>query len=78
MLIEKNITLFKQSQYKVTADVRSALMARLRTAPVDLTRVYAHPRLYDIDALLQVLPPSSSSLINHSSIIVVARRTGGR
>lgn len=77
MLIEKNITLFKQSQYKVTADVRSALMARLRTAPVDLTRVYAHPRLYDIDALLQVLPPSSS-LINHSSIIVVARRTGGR
>ena len=43
-----------RSGMEISADARAALMARLRTAPVDLTRVYAHARLYDVDALLQL------------------------
>jgi protein transport protein SEC24 len=42
-----------RSGMDVTADERAALMARLRTAPLDLTRAYAHPRLFDIEALVQ-------------------------
>lgn len=41
----------------VNADERAALMARLRTAPVDLTRAYAHPRLIDVESLLQRAEP---------------------
>jgi protein transport protein SEC24 len=36
----------------VAADERAALMSRIRTAPTDLTRPYAHPRLFDLEALL--------------------------
>ena len=36
----------------VSADSRAALMARLRTAPIDLSEAYARPRLFDVAALL--------------------------
>lgn len=42
-----------RSGMDATADERAALMARLRTAPVDLTRAYSHPRLFDVEALVQ-------------------------
>jgi hypothetical protein len=38
-----------RSGMDTSADTRAALMARMRTAPIDLTRVYTHPRLYDVE-----------------------------